>query len=183
MLWNGSDDLKLLVVALNNSMKKRMELASRATAVWLNNSVFGIPGPVKSLARYLGATGDRAGECLLEDILPEGFELSIFPYSDNESSARPLVKGRYNAELHLAIGMLRSFNAEENNPVSGSSPQCNFRSEPYIQGAAMLDPYGPLFFVMAVQILPKLSPILGEMFCNAKTPAEVSKVMESTFTR
>ena len=46
----------------------------------------------------------------------------------------------------------------------------------------MLDPYGPLFFVV-VQILQKLSPILGEMFCNAKTPAEVSKAMDSTFTR
>ena len=123
MLWNGSEDLKLVVVALNNNMKKRMELASRATAVWLNNSVFGIAGPVKSLARCLGATGDRAGECLLEDILPEGFEMSIFPYSDNESSARPLVKGRYNVELHLAMGMLRSFTAEENNAESSCLQQ------------------------------------------------------------
>jgi hypothetical protein len=66
MLWNGSNDLKLVVVALNNSIKKRMELASRATAGWLNNSVFGMAGPVKSLARYLGATGERAGECFFD---------------------------------------------------------------------------------------------------------------------
>ena len=164
-------------------MKKRMELASRATAVWLNNSVFGMAGPVKGLARYLGATGDRAGECLLEDILPPGFELSIFPYSDAESAARPLVKGRYKPELHLAIGMLRIFNAEDNNLEAHSPPQCDFRREPYIAGAAKLEPYGPLFFVMVRTILPKLSPMLGEMFCNAKTPDEVYKVMLSTFNR
>jgi len=183
MLWNGSDDLKLVVIALNNSMKKRMELASRATAHWLNNSVFGMAGPVKTLARTLGAVGEHAGESLLEEILPDGFELSVFPYSDSESPARPLVKNRYNPELHLAIGMLRIFNAEENNPDAHSPPQCNFHSEPYIEGAAMLDTYGPMFFVMARTILPKLSPMLGTMFCNAKTPDEVSKVMHSTFTR
>jgi hypothetical protein len=184
MLWNGSNDLKLVIVALNNSMKKRIELASRATAGWLNSAVFGMAGPVKSLARYLGATGERAGECLLEEIIPQGFELShIFPYSDGESAARPLVKSRYNAELHLAIGMLRIFNAEDNHLEAHSPPQCNFRCEPYIEGAAMLDPYGPLFFVMAAQILPKVSPMLGDMFCNAKSPEEVAKVMDSTFTR
>ena len=173
MLWNGSDDLKLVDVALNKSMKKSMELASRATAVWLNNLVFGIPGPVNSLARYLRATGNRAGECLLEDIIPEGFELSSFPYSDNESAAMPSVNGRYNPQLHLAIGMLRS----------SSPPQSDFRREPYIQGAVMLDPYGSLLFVMAGHILLKLSPILGEMFCNAKTPYEVTNVMQTTFTK
>ena len=109
MLWNGSDDLKLVVVALNNSMKKRLELASRATAHWLNNSVFGMAGPIKTLARTLGAVCEHAGESLLEEILPDGFGLSVFPYSDSESSARPLVKNRYNPELHLAIGMLRIF--------------------------------------------------------------------------
>ncbi len=36
MLWNCSEDLKLVIVALNN-MKKRVELASRATAKFLNN--------------------------------------------------------------------------------------------------------------------------------------------------
>jgi DNA-binding XRE family transcriptional regulator len=120
---------------------------------------------------------------LLEEILPQGFELSIYPFSDNESAARQLVKGRYNPELHLAIGMLRIFNAEDNNLEAHSAQQCNFRSEPYLTGAAMLDPYGPLFFVMAAQILPKVPPILGEMFCNAKRPEEVAKMMNSTFTR
>ena len=72
-------------------MKKRMELASKATAQWLNNAVFGMAGPVKSLSGYLGATGNRAGECLLEDVLPHGYEKTIFPYSDLESASRPLV--------------------------------------------------------------------------------------------
>jgi DNA-binding XRE family transcriptional regulator len=44
--------------------------------------------------------------------------VSTFPNSDNESAARPLVKGRYSPELHLAIGMLRIFNAKDNNFLS-----------------------------------------------------------------
>ena len=164
-------------------MKKRMELASKATAQWLNNAVFGMAGPVKSLSGYLGATGNRAGECLLEDVLPQGYEKTIFPYSDLESASRPLVKGRYKPELHLAIGMLRSFNAEDNNVEEHSPPQCDFHREPYIDGASLLDTYGPLFFVIARTLLPKLSPILGDMFCNANTPEEVAKVMKSSFTR
>ena len=38
MLWNGSEDLKLLIIALNNSLKKRVDLASKATADFLNIS-------------------------------------------------------------------------------------------------------------------------------------------------
>ena len=147
-------------------------------------------GPVKSLSSYLGATGNRAGECVLEDILPQGYEKTIFPYSDLESASRPLVKGRYKPELHLAIGMLRSFSAEEscedNNVEEHSPPQCDFHREPYIEGASLLDSvdtYGLLFFVIARTLLPKLSPILGDMFCNANTPEEVAKVMKSSFTR
>ena len=40
MLWNGIEDLKLLIIDLNNSLKKRVELASKATADLLNNSEF-----------------------------------------------------------------------------------------------------------------------------------------------
>jgi hypothetical protein len=55
MLWYGSKDLKLVIIALNNSLEKRVELASRATADFLNNAIFNLGGPVKSLAAYLGA--------------------------------------------------------------------------------------------------------------------------------
>ena len=50
MLWNGSEDLKLLIIALNNSLKKRVDLASRATADFLNNSVFSVSGLDRSNA-------------------------------------------------------------------------------------------------------------------------------------
>ena len=126
MLWNGSEDLKLLIIALNNSLKKRVELASKATADLLNNSVFCVSGPVKRLAGILGGTGDRAGECLLQEIIPDGWTQSIFPNSDSEATTRPLLKGRYNPELHLAIGLLRMFDAEANSPVPGTPPQCDF---------------------------------------------------------
>ena len=183
MPWYGSEDLKLVIVALNNSLKKRVELASKATAVFLNNAVFNLSGPIKPLAGYLGATGDRAGECLLQEIVPDGSLLTIFPLSDAEAATRPLVKRRYNPELHLAIGMLRIFNAEDNNVEEGCPPQCNFHNPPYIEGAGVLDPYGPMFFEMAKHILPKLSPLHGDMFCDANSPEEVAKVMGKTFTR
>ena len=183
MLWNGSEDLKLLITALNNSLKKRVDLASRATADFLNNSVFSVSGPVKRLAACLGNTGDRAGECVLQNILPDDWTLSIFPTSDTEATARPLVKGKYNQELHLAIGLLRMFDAEANSPVPGTPPQCDFRNTPYMEAGGVLNPYGPLFFPIAENILPKLSPILGDLFCKANTPEQVAKAMQATFTR
>ena len=183
MPWNGSEDLKLLIVALNNSLKKRVELGSRATAEWLNHEVFCLSGPVARLAACLGATGDLAKECLLKEILPPGFKQALFPYSDSESASKPLVKRRYNADLHLAIGMLRVFNAEENSTEAGGTPQCDFHNPPYMEGAGRLDQYGPLFFEMAETILPKLSPVLGELWDNAKTPDKVAEVMQSQFTR
>ena len=118
--YAGSEDLKLLITALNNSLKKRVDLASKATAELLNNSIFCVGGPVKRLAACLGNTGERAGECVLQNLLPEGFTQSVFPISDNESTARPLLKGSYNQELHLAIGLLRMFDAEANSPVPGN---------------------------------------------------------------
>jgi hypothetical protein len=36
---------------------------------------------------------------------------------------------------------------------------------------------------MAEIILPKLSPVLGELWDNAKTPDKVAEVMQSQFTR
>ena len=164
-------------------MKKRVELASRATADLLNNSIFNLSGPVEGLAGYLGAAGEHAGECLLRSLVPEGCTQSIFPLSDNEAAAKPFLASDYNPELHLAVGMLRIFNAEENSAEEGGEPYCDFRSAPYITGAAALDAYGPLFLVIAKHILPRLCPMLGKMLCGAKTPAEVHRAMNATFTR
>jgi hypothetical protein len=182
MLWNGSEDLKLVIIALNNSMTKRVELASRATTDLLNKAVFSLSGPLKSLAGYLGATGERAGEIFFRKLFPRATRSRFFQPL-NESAARPLVKGNYNPDLHLAIGMLLIFNAEDNNLEVGGEQQCDFHKASYIQGAGALDAYGPLFFVIAQHILPKLCPMLGDMFCKAKTPEQVDKVMHSAFTR
>ena len=174
-----------MIIALNNSLKKRVEQASKAAADFLNHKIFTASGPVKSLAEYLGATGEHAGECLLQNFIPDGYSQSIFPYSDTESASKPLVKGKYLPELHLAIGCLRIFNAKENSADAGGQPFCNFHSEKsaFITGAACLDSYGPLFFVMARQILPKLCPMLGDLFCKAETAEDVQRAMTRTFTR
>ena len=120
---------------------------------------------------------------MLQDIILDGWTQSIFPISDSEATARPLLKGGYNQELHLAIGLLRMFDAEANSPVPGNPPQCDFRKTPYIEANGVLSEYGPIFFVIAAHILPKLSPMLGDMFCNANTPEQVAKAMQATFTR
>ncbi len=77
----------LVIIALNNSLKKRVEQASKAAADFLNHIIFTASGPVKSLAGYLGATGEHAGECLLQFFIPDGYSQTIFPYSDTESAS------------------------------------------------------------------------------------------------
>jgi hypothetical protein len=71
--WNGSDDLMLVIISLNNSVKKRVEQASKAAADYLDHTIFIASGPMKSLARYRRATGEHAGECLLQNFIPEGY--------------------------------------------------------------------------------------------------------------
>ena len=61
-------------------------------------------GPVKQFAPILGATGEHAGECVLKQFLPPGFKpQAIFPVSDMEATAKPLAKGRYKPDLHVAL--------------------------------------------------------------------------------
>ncbi len=107
------------------------------------NTIFNTSGHVKSVARYLGATGEHAGECLLRNFIPEGYSQSIFPYSDTEAAGKPLVKGKYIPALHLAIGCLRVFIAEQNSADPQGDPVCNFHSHTsvFIKGAACLDAY------------------------------------------
>jgi hypothetical protein len=131
----------LVIIALNNSVKKRVEQASKAAADFLNHKIFTASGPVKSLAGYLGATGEHAGECLLQKFIPDGYSQTNFPYSDSESGSKPLVKGKYLPELHLSISCLHIFNAKQNSADAGGAPFCNFHSDTsaFITGAACLD--------------------------------------------
>ena len=105
----SSQDLDLLIIS-DRVEQPYIARASRATANILNHSVFPSSDPLKSLAEVLGATGEYTGECLNQNILPPGYdtEKAIFPVSDLESSSKPLVKGRYHPNLHLAIGCLRT---------------------------------------------------------------------------
>ena len=82
--------LNVLIIALKNGIKRRIKLASRATANLLKQSVFPHCGPVKRLARVLGATGNYTRECLLQNIPPPGYdsERAIFPVSDLSASSK-----------------------------------------------------------------------------------------------
>ena len=147
----------------------------------LNTQFFAISGPVKRLGAILGATGEHEGESVLQAILPEGHTKPIFPLSDALATAGPLLKKRpYNAELHLAIGLIRVFDATRNSSEPGGEPRCNFHSETqdYLAGVAVLDPYGPLFFEMIRVILAKLSPVHFEIWDSAEKPEHAAEAAE-----
>ncbi len=151
----------------------------------MNNSIFPLGCPVKSLAAYLEATGEHAGECLLQDLIPKGNSLSIFTSNDSKAASKPLVKSKYNPELHLTGGLLCIFNYTKNSSEVGGEPSCNFHSETsqYMIGAGSLPAYRPLFFVITRHILPKLAPLIRDIFAKVKTPSQVEKAMDITFTR
>ncbi len=81
----------------------------------------------------------------------------------------------YCADLHLAIGNLKQVDATKNG-ASGALQQCDFFSSTgeIIQGAALLDVWGPLWFVIARELLPILVPELGEAFCAAKNADDIN---------
>ena len=79
--------------AATNAVKKRLDMASRALADFLNNMIFGHSGPVKQFVATLGVTVDRAGTCLLESIRGN-YTKAFFPASDAQAAGTPLVKGQ-----------------------------------------------------------------------------------------
>ena len=123
---------------------------------------------------------------MLKQFLPADYKPQlIFPVTDMEASAKTLVKGRFNPGLHVAMGFLRQFDATQSSTQEGGEPCCDFHNteSEYIKGAASLDPYGPLFFVIAGEIIPALSPMLGKIFCNVSTPADVGRAFDKSFVR
>ena len=182
-IFHGSEDLALLVQAATNTLKKRLDMASRALADFLNNMIFGHSGPVRQFAAALGADGGRAGTCLLEGIRCN-YTKAFFPVSDGQAAGTPLVKGQYKAQLHFTIGMLRIFDAQENS-TSGGTPYCDFfdRNQRYLRGGNLLCAYGPLFFPMLEAVLPKLSPIHWEYVQSVKTEDDVDVLLAKTFAR
>ncbi len=164
-----------------------MELASKATADLMNTAIFPISGQEQSLAECLRATSRHASVCLLRNFIPIGYRKPIFPMTDAEAASKQLVKNKYNKQLHLAISMLHIFDATQNTSVVGGEPFCDFHSQTLecMKGAGALPPgpYGPLFFEMAREILPKLCPLIGDFFSKADTPEMVEKAMATSFTR
>jgi hypothetical protein len=130
-------------------------------------------GPVKELRQYLGSN-----EFLLSDYVSDKNTAMLFPLSDADAAASPLVRRSYEADLHLAIGNLKQFDATKNG-APGALPCCDFFSTTgeIIQGAGLLDVWGPLWFVVAREVLPILVPELGEAFCNAMNAADINAVM------
>ncbi len=62
-----------------------------------------------------------------------------------EASAKPLVKGRYNPDLHVTVGNLRQFDATQNSTQEGGEPCCDFhnKSPSISRGQHCWIPMGP----------------------------------------
>ena len=204
---HGSEDLLLMVNAATNTVKKRLDMASRSLADFLNVSVFGAAGPVKAYAKPLGATGEHAGVSLLDGFCGSAHKRALFPTSDVLAAGSPLVKGDYQSkrELHFTIGMLRVFDAQvqlaiascyflfimslldsqENSPTPGADPYCNFHdmNKRYISGAGVLPPYGQMWFPIIEAILPSLSSSIWKLYDSVKDEEGVDRALEKTFQR
>jgi len=183
-LLNRSRNLALVLVALNNSCKKRIEAATKATASFLNNVVFPVSGTHRNMVKILGMTGERAGMCPLEMHIPKGFQQTIFPMSDAEVPGKPLIKGARNKELELAIGLLRMFDARKNSSQPGGEPNFDFfdPNRNYVRGGGA-DPYGPLWPQIFDTTCSPLAPYLSNMIQQAKKPYAVQSAMAATINR
>jgi hypothetical protein len=181
---NGSHDLALVLVALNNSCKKRIEIASRATAHLCNNVFFAGGGPHKKYAKTLGATGDFSGTGLLDQFTPTDYTKPLFPTKDEEANFKALAKMRGNDELNLAIGLLRMFDAERNSAHVGGEPRCNFHNtnNDFVVGGSALDHYGPLWFPIYNTVLLALSSIYKAQL-SWTSPSGVQSAMSYTIKR
>jgi len=180
-----SSDLVLFLLALNNSCKKRLDTASRKTAHFLNTTVFGLAGPVRMFAKTLGATGEHQGVCLLNQCLPPGWCKPIFPLSDAEAAGGPLVKGKHNPELQLAIGALRMFNTQLNAQQKDGHPRFDWHNE---EGEPMVsvggaDPYGPLTPSIWDATLAVLSSKHRRLLDKATTAVGVSQAVAAKIYR
>ena len=122
-----------MVQAATNAVKKRLDMASRALADFLNVSIFGAAGPGKRYAKILGATGEKAGISLLDGLGGSEFKKAPFPTSDAHAAGSPLVKGDYQRELHFTIGMLRVFDAQV---IFVSASRCSFLFDSQLVGFA-----------------------------------------------
>jgi hypothetical protein len=119
-----------------------------------------------------------SSDFLLGNYVSDRLTTSIFPTSDAEAAGSPFVKSPYHPALHLAVGNLKQFDTTKNG-APGTLPYSDFNSSTgkILQGAAMLDVYGPMWFVILREVLIKLLPDLGEAFCEATTADAIKAVM------
>jgi len=160
-------------------------MASQKTANFLSNSVFGHGGPIRALARTLGATGQYQSRCLLEQYLTPGYTKPIFPLNDNDVAGGPLVKGRYHAERHLAIGLLRVFDAKLNTTQEGGEPVFDWHDKQgqHMVGVGSAAVYGPLSTYIWDASLSVLCPKYKALFDAAKTVEGVARAVSAQFNR
>jgi hypothetical protein len=160
-------------------------MASQKTANFLNNSVFGHAGPIRAFASTLGATGQYQSQCLLEQYLTPGYSKPIFPLNDNDVAGGPLVKGRYHAERHLAIGLLRVFDAKLNSAQAGCEPVFDWHDKQgqHMLGVGSAAVYGPLSTYIWDASLSALCPKYKALFDAANTAEGVSRAVSAQFNR
>jgi len=97
------------------------------------------------------------------------------------------VKGRYQPELHLALGLMRMFNAELNSTQPGGQPVFNWHNPPEeggpMIGAGGADVYGPMSISVWECTIANLSSKHKSLLDNARTVEGVVHAVNASFNR
>ena len=159
--------------------------ASNNLTIYIDAAVKTVLKRLDFSSETLGAVGVHSNSCLLKELLPKGYKEAVFPLRDEEVPTLPLVKGKYNAQLHRAIGLLRQFDCVKNNPVPSEPPQCSFYSREglFIQGEAILPPYGPIFFEILYCVAKALGGLYARHIATVKSANEVEPAIRFEVNR
>ncbi len=85
------------------------------------------------------------GTKVLANFMPSTYTGPAIPRKEAECQGIP-ASTEAPGHLVMALGLLRRFDAEQNNPLLNQSQQCSVMSNPIMKGVNRLDQHGPLGF-------------------------------------
>ena len=174
-----SEDLRTFIDFSVKTYTKRIDLVLRTVADFFNLHVFGPNGPVDPLKGTLGYNGTGS---LLREFIPPGYTGLNFPKSLGEAKIFPLPYAASD-QLVLALGYLRSFDAEQNNADPEAQPQSSFYNKSaIIRGLHKLDVYGPMAFELLYSVASALGGLFAQSICCVESPKEVLEAAAISLT-
>jgi hypothetical protein len=84
--------------------------------------------------------------------------------------------------LVMALGLLRRFDAEQNNALPNQSPQCSFLNNPIMKGVYRLDHHGPLGFEVLYAAALGLGGLFQSHVCDVTDAKGVGTALGTKLT-